>query len=54
MINMYSVALTDLVEEFALEVAYKATDYDRIRLTVEDAKWLYEHCKRGSLAIIIY
>ena len=25
-----------------------------IRLTVEDAKWLYEHCKRGSLAIIIY
>ena len=36
MINMYSVALTDLVEEFALEVAYKATDYDRIRLTVED------------------
>ena len=36
MINMYSVALTDLVEEFALEVAYKATDYDKIRLTVED------------------
>jgi HPr kinase/phosphorylase len=36
MINMYSVALTALVEEFALEVAYKATDYDKIRLTVED------------------
>ena len=25
-----------------------------IRLTVEDAKWLFEHCKKGSLAIIIY
>ena len=25
-----------------------------IRLTVEDAKWLYEHCKRGSLVIVIY
>ncbi len=25
-----------------------------IRLTVEDAKWLYEHCKRGSVVIIIY
>ena len=25
-----------------------------IRLTVEDAKWLYEHCKRGTLAIVIY
>jgi len=25
-----------------------------IRLTVDDAKWLFEHCKRGSLAIIIY
>ena len=25
-----------------------------IRLTVEDSKWLYEHCKRGTVAIIIY
>ena len=25
-----------------------------IRLTVEDAKWLYEHCKRGTVAIVIY
>ena len=36
MINMYSVALTALVEEFSLEVAFKSTDYDKIRLTVED------------------
>ena len=25
-----------------------------IRLKVPDAKWLFEHCKRGSLVIIIY
>ena len=25
-----------------------------IRLTVDDAKWLFEHCKKGTLAIIIY
>ena len=36
MINMYSVLLTELVEEFSLEVAFKASDYEKIRLTVED------------------
>ena len=36
MINMYSVVLTALVEEFSLEAAFKSTDYDKIRLTVED------------------
>ena len=25
-----------------------------IRLKVEDAKWLFEHCKRGKLIIVIY
>lgn len=25
-----------------------------IRLRVQDAKWLFEHCKRGSLIIVIY
>ena len=24
-----------------------------VRLTVEDAKWLYEHCKRGKTVIVI-
>ncbi len=32
----YSVALTQLVEEFHLDVAFAATDYTSIRLTVED------------------
>jgi len=36
MINMYSVPLTTLVEEFNLEVAFAATDYQKIRLTVAD------------------
>lgn len=36
MIDTYSVLLTTLVKEFNLEVAYAATDYEAIRLTVED------------------
>ena len=36
MINMYSVQLTELVKEFSLEVAFRSTDYEKIRLTVED------------------
>ena len=36
MIDTYSVALKKLVEEFQLEIAYAATDYESIRITVED------------------
>ena len=36
MVDTYSVPLKQLVEEFHLEVAYAATDYESIRLTVED------------------
>ena len=32
----YSVALTTLVKDFGLQVTYAATDYQKIRLTVED------------------
>lgn len=32
----YSVLLKDLVEEFHLEIAYRSTDYDVVRLTVQD------------------
>lgn len=35
-IDTYSVLLTTLVKEFNLEVAFKSTDYEAIRLTVED------------------
>ena len=36
MVHDYSVPLTKLVKEFQLDVIYPATDYDAIRLTVED------------------
>lgn len=36
MINMYSVALSELVEEFHLEVVFASSDYGKVRLTVED------------------
>ncbi len=36
MFNMYSVPLPELVEEFQLEVVYAATDYEKVKLTVED------------------
>ncbi len=36
MFDMRSVPLTTLVDEFNLEVTYAATDYEKIRLTVND------------------
>ena len=36
MVDTYSVSLTSIVEEFGLQVVYAATDYNSIRLTVED------------------
>ena len=36
MFNVYSVPLTTLVKEFELEVAYQASDYESIQLTVAD------------------
>ena len=36
MVEIHSIALKTLVQEFDLEVAFAATDYDSIRLTVED------------------
>ena len=36
MFDTHSVPLTTLVEEFHLEVVHAATDYEKVRLTVED------------------
>ena len=36
MVDTYSVPLSDLVKEFDLQVEFASTDYDSIRLTVED------------------
>ena len=34
--DIHSVLLSQLVQDFHLEIAYAATDYEKIRLTVED------------------
>ena len=34
--QMHSVLLKDLVNEFSLEIVHQATDFDRVRLLVED------------------
>ena len=34
--NVYTVPLTQLVEEAGLSVCYRASDYEKIRITVED------------------
>ena len=36
MIDTYSVPLKTLVDEFKLEIAFQSTDYESIRITVED------------------
>ena len=36
MFDMYSVPLTQVVEEFRFQVVYAASDYEKVRLTVED------------------
>ena len=36
MIDTYSVLLSKLVQEFHLDIAYAATDFSSIRITVED------------------
>ena len=36
MVDTYSVPLSKLVDEFQLEVAYASSDFEKIRLTVED------------------
>lgn len=36
MIDTYSVPLKTLVEEFKLDIAFRSTDYEFIRITVED------------------
>ena len=36
MSTMYSTPLRELVDAFSLEIVHKATDYDKIQLTVED------------------
>jgi len=59
MINMCSILLTELVSEFDLEVVYQASDYEKIRLTVEDVSrpglqlaGYYDHFEPMRLQVI--
>ena len=36
MVSTYSVLLSELVQEFNLEFLYQSTDYEKIRVTVDD------------------
>jgi len=52
MFDIHSVPLKTLVDEFQLEVAFAATDYEQVRLTVEDARWLYNSCPAGTTVVV--
>ncbi len=55
----YSVALSQLVQEFNLELVNQASDFDRVRVTVEDVNrpalqmvGLYEHFEPARLQMV--
>ena len=51
---LYSSNDTDTLREGSLYALGQKASHGCIRLKVSDAKWLFTHCKRGTLAIIIY
>ena len=55
----YSVALSQLVQEFNLELVNQASDFDRVRVTVEDVNrpalpmvGFYEHFEPARLQMV--
>ena len=51
---IYSSNSTDSLRQGSVYALGSKASHGCIRLRVEDARWLYEHCKRGSIAIVIY
>ena len=51
---IYSEANTNTLRESSLYGLGQKASHGCIRLKVADAKWLFEHCSRGSLVIVIY
>lgn len=51
---IYSSNDTSTLRESSLYGLGNKASHGCIRLKVADAKWLFQHCKRGTLAIIIY
>ena len=57
--SSHSVLLRQMVEEFKLDVVHKASDYDKLRITVEDVNrpalqlvGFYEHFEPARLQMI--
>ena len=51
---IYSSNDTDSLREGSVYALGSKASHGCIRLRVQDAKWLFENCKRGSLVIVIY
>ena len=51
---LYDKKDPDTLREGSLYALGQKASHGCIRLKVKDAKWLFEHCRHGSLVIIIY
>ena len=51
---LYSEKNTDSLREGSLYALGQKASHGCVRLAVKSAKWLFEHCRKGSLVIIIY
>ena len=51
---LYDERNTDTLREGSLYALGQKASHGCIRLAVKSARWLFEHCPRGSLVIVIY
>ena len=51
---LYSEKNTDSLREGSLYALGQKASHGCVRLAVKSARWLFEHCRKGSLVIIIY
>lgn len=51
---LYSEKNTDSLRENSLYALGQKASHGCVRLSVKSARWIFEHCRRGSVVIIIY
>jgi len=51
---LYSEKDTSTLREGSVYALGSPASHGCIRLSVKNAKWLFEHCKRGTVVIVIY
>lgn len=51
---LYSEKNTDSLRENSLYALGQKASHGCVRLSVKGARWIFEHCRRGSVVIIIY